>query len=206
METSAHRAEPPADPTPSGSAAKQSGPASRPLPGHHAETTQSLRAAPGQSLAPHGTGAALELRLCEEPFSPLDVLGRWQQRLAQRPQGAPAAEGHFIGRVRGVDAEGRSLQALELEHYPGMSEAQIDALARQAAERHGVVAVLVWHRVGLVLPGDTIVLVAVAADRRGPAQRCGQELLEALKHEAPFWKRELRRDGHGRWVQGNTAL
>ena len=60
------------------------------------------------------------------------------------------------------------------------------------------------HRVGRVLPGDTIVLVAVSADRRGPAQRGGQELLEALKHEAPFWKREWS-GGVGTWVAGNTA-
>jgi molybdopterin synthase catalytic subunit len=57
-----------------------------------------------------------------------------------------------------------------------------------------------------VLPGEPIVLVAVAADRRGPALRCGQELLEALKHEAPFWKREWLADGRGHWVQGNTPL
>ena len=64
---------------------------------------------------------------------------------------------------------------------------------------------LVKHRIGLVLPGDPIVLVAVAADRRGPAQRCCQELLEALKHDAPFWKREWSQEV-GRWIMGNTPL
>jgi molybdopterin synthase catalytic subunit len=68
-----------------------------------------------------------------------------------------------------------------------------------------VAAVLVRHRVGLVLCGDAIVVVAVLADRRGPAQRCCQELLEALKHEAPFWKREWS-SGVGEWVVGNTPL
>lgn len=155
---------------------------------------------------PAQDAAELELRLLPERFDPLQVLARWQQELARRPQGPPAAESHFLGRVRGTTATGKPLEALELEHYPGMTEAQIQALARSGAARHGVVSVLVWHRVGRVLPGDTIVLVAVAADRRGPAQRCGQELLELLKHEAPFWKRELRPDGSGRWVQGNTAL
>jgi molybdopterin synthase catalytic subunit len=65
------------------------------------------------------------------------------------------------------------------------------------------VAVLVLHRHGRLSPGEPIVLVAVAADRRGQALRCGQELLEALKHEAPFWKREWC-DGRGTWLQGNT--
>ena len=86
-----------------------------------------------------------------------------------------------------------------------MTEACIASLAAAAAGRHGATAVLVRHRIGLVLPGDAIVLVAVAADRRGSAQRCGQELLEALKHEAPFWKREWSQ-GVGRWISGNTPL
>ena len=133
-------------------------------------------------------------------------LSRWQRQLAQRPQGCPAAESHFLGRVRGVDAQAAPLQALELEHYPGMTEAQIRALAGDAMAREGAAALLVWHRVGLVFPGEAIVLVAVAADRRGPAQRTCGALLEALKHEAPFWKRELRADGSGTWLQGNTPL
>ncbi|MDA0886851.1 MAG: molybdenum cofactor biosynthesis protein MoaE, partial [Cyanobacteria bacterium] len=98
------------------------------------------------------------------------------------------------------------LTALELEHYPGMSEACIASLAAAAADRHGATAVLVRHRIGLVLPGDPIVLVAIGADRRGPAQRCCQELLEALKHDAPFWKREWHADGSSAWITGNTAL
>jgi molybdopterin synthase catalytic subunit len=69
-----------------------------------------------------------------------------------------------------------------------------------------VQAVLLQHRVGRIAPGEVIVLVAVAADRRGPAQRCCLELLEALKHEAPFWKRESLADGRSRWITGNTPL
>jgi molybdopterin synthase catalytic subunit len=87
-----------------------------------------------------------------------------------------------------------------------MTEAQLHSLASAAAARHGATAVLVRHRVGRVLPGESIVLVAVAASRRGPALRCCQELLEALKHEAPFWKREWLAAGRSSWVQGNTPL
>ena len=102
--------------------------------------------------------------------------------------------------------DGSPLAALELEHYPGMTEHQLQTLAADCAARHGVLAVLVQHRVGRLAPGEPIVLVAVAADRRGPAQRCGQELLEALKHDAPFWKREWRADGGASWLTGNTPL
>jgi len=121
------------------------------------------------------------------------------------PTGAPAAEAIFIGRVRGLTSAGAALEALELEHYPGMCEAQLERLAADCARSHGVLAVLVAHRVGRLLPGEAIVLVAVMADRRGPAQRCCQELLELLKHDAPFWKREWA-GGQGEWIQGNTPL
>jgi len=149
----------------------------------------------------------LTIQLRDQAFEPLEALAAWQ-RQRQEPGGGgggAAAEAQFIGRVRGRTAAGEPLQALELEHYPGMTEAQLDRLARGCADRHDIAALLVIHRVGRLLPGEAIVLVAVAADRRGPAQRCGQELLEALKHEAPFWKREWS-GGRGHWVQGNTAL
>ena len=148
----------------------------------------------------------LTIRLEAWPFEPLQALAAWQAAVATALGAPAAAESHFIGRVRPTSAAGDPLAALELEHYPGMTEAQLQALASAAATRHGASAVLVHHRVGRVLPGEAIVLVAVAADRRGPALRCGQELLEALKHEAPFWKREWLADGRGSWVQGNTPL
>ncbi len=146
----------------------------------------------------------LVLRLRLTPFDPLEALAEWQAALAI-PGPPPAAEAHFIGRVRGVTAAGTPLDALELEHYPGMTEAQIEGLATAIATRHGLRGLRVDHRVGRVLPGETIVLVAAAADRRGPAQRGCQELLEALKHDAPFWKREWS-GGEGRWLQGNTRF
>ncbi|WP_216900561.1 molybdenum cofactor biosynthesis protein MoaE [Synechococcus sp. CCY 9618] len=147
----------------------------------------------------------LEVRILSRPFQPLALLEAWQSQSAATAADSPAAEGHFIGRVRGSTASGAPLEALELEDYPGMSETQLQAIAAACAGRHGVGAVLVVHRVGRILPGEAIVLVAVAADRRGPALRCVAELLEELKHHAPFWKREWS-GGHGTWVAGNTPL
>jgi molybdopterin synthase catalytic subunit len=149
--------------------------------------------------------ASVSVSLHADPIGPLLLLEQWQQQVAPTPAEAPAATCLFIGRVRGTTAAGQPLDALELEHYPGMTEAQLQRLAIDCARRHPVAAVMVRHRVGLVLAGDAIVVVAVLADRRGAAQRCCQELLEALKQEAPFWKREWS-SGVGEWVLGNTPL
>jgi molybdopterin synthase catalytic subunit len=147
--------------------------------------------------------AHLVVRLRPEGFDPLATLSAWHACLDGTRVRA-AAEAHFIGRVRSTAAGGEPLEALELEHYPGMTEAQIERLAAAAAGRHGLCAVRVDHRVGRLAVGEAIVLVAVRADRRGPALRGLMELLEAIKREAPFWKREWC-GGRGRWV-GNTPL
>ena len=146
----------------------------------------------------------LTIELHRERFDPLARLNAWHDEV--KTGAAHAAESLFIGRVRPTASDGMELEALELEHYPGMTERQLDTQARTCGQRHGVSRCLIAHRVGRVLPGDAIVLVAIAADRRGPAQRCCQELLEALKHDAPFWKREWRADGSRPWLQGNTPL
>ena len=146
-----------------------------------------------------GPVISVQVLLSPEPCDPYSLLAIWS---ADHPA---AAESHFIGRVRPVTGANQQLDALELEHYPGMAERQLQQLATTQAQHHGVKAVLVQHRVGLITPKAAIVLVAVAADRRGPAQRCCQALLEALKHDAPFWKREWSA-GVGTWVQGNTPL
>jgi molybdopterin synthase catalytic subunit len=152
------------------------------------------------STTPVRPAPPIVVELLEAPFQPLERLAAWQ-----RDREVSAAESHFIGRVRPTTASGEPLEALELEHYPGMTQAQLLALAEACAARHGAGAVLVAHRVGRVRPGEAIVLVAVQADRRGPALRCVQELLEDLKHHAPFWKREWSA-GRGTWVAGNTPL
>lgn len=144
------------------------------------------------------------IRLHAERFDPLRSLADWQG-LLQREGAAAAAEAHFIGRVRGTSVGGEPLEALELEHYPGMTEAELDRLAAAVASRHALHAVMVEHRIGRMLPGEPIVLVAASADRRGSAQQGVLHLLESLKHEAPFWKREWS-GGSGRWLTANTPL
>ena len=148
----------------------------------------------------------LRIDLHDDRFEPLHVLERWQAELRQGGIADSAAESLFIGRVRERTTDGTPLEALELEYYPGMTEQQLERLALDCCNHHGASHCLVQHRIGRVLPGEAIVLVAIGADRRGPAQRCCQELLEALKHDAPFWKREWRADGSSEWLSGNTPL
>ena len=148
----------------------------------------------------NNTGIALDLALCQQDFDPHVLLSSWE-----RNQGS-AATAVFLGRMRDLSLAGETLLAMELEHYPGMCEDQLQELAMHHSSAHAVDAVLLRHRVGRVRPGEALVVLAVAAARRGPAQRCCQDLLEAVKHQAPFWKREITAAGRCHWVQGNTPL
>jgi len=109
----------------------------------------------------------------------------------------------FTGLVRADDGVG----VLELEHYPGATEAALVALAEQATRRWSLAAATVIHRVGPMTPGTRIVLVATAAAHRAAALDACAYLIDRLKTDAPFWKRETRA-GEARWVdarQGDDA-
>lgn len=102
--------------------------------------------------------------------------------------------------------EGGRLEALELEHYPGMAEAEILRTAREATERWPLQALRVVHRHGLVAPGDGIVLVMTASSHRIAAFEAASFLMDYLKTRAPFWKREhLVGGGTGGWVEASAA-
>ena len=117
----------------------------------------------------------IDVALCSSAFEPLAELQQWPH------QENDAATAIFIGRMRSQGSSAEELEAMQLEHYPGMTERQLQHLASDAASSHGVRAVLIRHRIGRVTPNQALVLVAVSADRRGPAQRCCQALLEAIK-------------------------
>ena len=102
--------------------------------------------------------------------------------------------------------EGGRLAALELEHYPGMAEAEIGRVAAEAQARWPLQAVRVIHRHGLVAPGDGIVLVITASSHRVAAFEAASFLMDYLKTRAPFWKREHLADGTtGGWVEATEA-
>ena len=102
--------------------------------------------------------------------------------------------------------EGARLAALELEHYPGMAEAEIARIAGEAAERWPLLGLTVVHRSGRVLPGEPIVLVLTASAHRQPAFEAASFLMDYLKTRAPFWKKEHGVDGsEGDWVAARDA-
>ena len=96
------------------------------------------------------------------------------------------------------------VQSLELEHYPGMTEKAIDSMIDAALERFDIYAVRVVHRVGLLLPTDQVVLVAVTSAHRGESFRACEFLMDYLKTQAPFWKKEVTPDG-SRWVDARVS-
>ena len=98
--------------------------------------------------------------------------------------------------------EHETLAALELEHYPGMAEAEISRIAAEAAERWPLLGLTVIHRAGRITPGEPIVLVLTAAQHRQAAFEAASFLMDYLKTRAPFWKKEHREDGSsGDWVE-----
>lgn len=98
--------------------------------------------------------------------------------------------------------EGGTLALLELEHYPGMAEAEIGRIATQASERWPLLGLTIIHRHGRIRPGEPIVLVLAAAAHRQAAFEAASFLMDYLKTRAPFWKKEHRTDGsEGDWVE-----
>jgi molybdopterin synthase catalytic subunit len=109
----------------------------------------------------------------------------------------------FLGTVRDLN-EGAQVAAMELEHYPGMTEASIEAIIEQALARWPIFDALVIHRVGPLLPQDQIVLVAVTSPHRGEAFAACEFIIDYLKTEAPFWKKEQTPEG-ARWVDARVS-
>ncbi|HPU50964.1 MAG TPA: molybdopterin synthase catalytic subunit MoaE [Burkholderiaceae bacterium] len=109
----------------------------------------------------------------------------------------------FIGTVRDLN-EGQGVSTLTLEHYPGMTERSLDAICDQARARWNLEDLVVIHRHGELRPMDQIVLVAVASAHRGEAFEACEFIMDYLKTQAPFWKKETTAQGE-RWVQARDT-
>ena len=110
----------------------------------------------------------------------------------------------FVGLVRADKSSEAAVQAMTLEHYPGMTEQALDAIVAEAHGRWDIFGVRVIHRIGRLLPGDRIVFVAVSSAHRGEAFAACEFIMDYLKTRAPFWKKEETPEG-GRWVDARES-
>lgn len=139
------------------------------------------------------------VKLVNHPFDPWAELREYQEHLVRGRYGAAAS---FVGTMRDFN-HGGLVEAMFLEHYPGMAERELERIIAEARSHQDFLDALVVHRVGEIQPGDPIVLVAVWSAHRGPAFDACRFIIEALKTRAPFWKKE-RLAGGVRWVEKNT--
>lgn len=145
-----------------------------------------------------GSPALAHIRVQAEPF---DLAAECDALVAGRTDVGALVT--FTGLCRD---EGGRLSALELEHYPGMAEAELGRIANQACARWPVTGLTIIHRHGHISPGEPIVLVVAASPHRHAAFQAAEFLMDYLKTSAPFWKREHPIDGAaGDWVQAKDA-
>ena len=125
--------------------------------------------------------------------------------IAQLRAGDPkiGAVASFVGIVRDLN-EGATVGSITLEHYPGMTEKSLEEIAEQAKARWSLSNVLIVHRIGTLAPTDQIVLVVTTSSHRGDAFTACQFVMDYLKTEAPFWKKEITEDG-ARWVDARDS-
>ena len=109
----------------------------------------------------------------------------------------------FIGQVRDLN-DGSNVSSMTLEHYPGMTEKALAAIVEQAKQRWDIFDALVIHRVGTLQPTEQIVLVVVSGAHRGEAFAACEFIMDYLKTEAPFWKKEQTAEGE-RWVESRNS-
>lgn len=140
--------------------------------------------------------------ICAGSFDPFQEIQIYQNS-AKAMAGKFGATSVFVGTMRDFN-EGDAVKGLTLEHYPGMTEKQLETIVAEAFEKWPVIDALVVHRVGDILPNEPIVLVAVWTSHRGDAFDANRYIMEALKSRAPFWKKEFLISQAERWLVKNT--
>ncbi len=144
-----------------------------------------------------------EVRLFPESLDPYAELTNYEHDLiSQHGAGQYGATTSFVGSMRDFN-EGDEVAKMFLEHYAGMTEKVLEKLCEQAMADYPIIDCLVLHRVGEILPNEPIVLVAAWSAHRGASFDAARFLIEKLKSDAPFWKKESLPEGE-RWVEKNT--
>ncbi len=138
------------------------------------------------------------IRVSADELDPGKELAAFERNVAEA--GAVVS---FLGKVRGAAGE-KEVVGLYLEHYPGVTERSIAEIEEQARARWAVEDILIIHRIGRLQPGEPIVMVCVASRHRRAAFEAADFLMDYLKTEAMFWKKEIRSDGEA-WIEPREA-
>jgi molybdopterin synthase catalytic subunit len=142
----------------------------------------------------------MSISLTSQAFDPWQSLADYQSQQLAGKYGATAV---FVGTMRDFN-QGDGVVGMSLEHYPGMTEKQLALIVEQANQQWVLMDTLLIHRIGDVVPDDSLVLVAAWSAHRGDAFDACRFIMEALKKQAPFWKKERLASGEVRWVESNS--
>lgn len=143
----------------------------------------------------------MQILIRQEPFDPWQELVGYQNNKTNPILGFGATS-VFVGTMRDYN-EQENVTEMSLEYYPKMTERHLQSICAAAQEKWDIIDGLVIHRVGVVRPGDPIVLVAIWSSHRKQAYEANRFIMEDLKSKAPFWKKEQLENGQ-RWVERNT--
>ncbi len=144
----------------------------------------------------------MQIRICPEEFDPFHEIQAFQNTALDKA-GKYGATSIFVGTMRDLNDD-KDVEVMTLEHYEGMTEKQLGIFVSEAQQQWQILDALILHRVGKILPDQTIVLVVVWASHRGDAFDACRYIIEALKSKAPFWKKEKLTSKEERWVTKNT--
>lgn len=136
-----------------------------------------------------------------EVFQPWQVLADYEQHRTSL-EGEYGASAVFVGTMRNMN-EGHTIEAMTLEHYPGMTEKFLNLICEEAMDKWQVLDIFVRHRYGRILPNEAIVVVATWSHHRQQALAASEYIINELKSRAPFWKQEQTPEGM-HWVEKNT--
>lgn len=142
--------------------------------------------------------------LVDEPFSPWEQLNQFHARVMAKHTRVGASS-VFVGTMRDFN-DGIGVKTMYLEYYPEMTEKELWRIVSRAYEKWSLDDVLIIHRVGLVKPQEPIVLVAAWSEHRAACLEACQYMIESLKHQAPFWKKETLENNQQRWVSNNIPF
>tara|TARA_B100000035_G_scaffold107347_1_gene91070 strand:- start:2175 stop:2633 length:459 start_codon:yes stop_codon:yes gene_type:complete len=140
----------------------------------------------------------MNIEIINEEFDPWQKLVDYKKAQLRDKKNIGACS-VFLGTMRDINC-GDMIKSMELQHYPDMTESYLEKLADKATKKYKIIDTIILHRVGLVNPSDPIVLVASWSEHREDAFEATREIMESLKSEAPFWKKESTEKGF-RWVE-----